>query len=945
MTPSQKQAQQQKAAKDFVAYWKAAEGNEKSESNPFWIQLFENVLGVPNPTRVLEFERKVKGRFMDIFLEDVGVLIENKSRGVNLDDKELRGKNKDGSPRYETPFEQAKWYADNITPRHITPRWIVLCNFDEFRIHDLDREDAEINYERLLLEELPDKLHYLSFLTSKENSRIEHEKELSVAAGEVVGRLYDAIATRYRDLKRDADEQRSLNILITRLVFLFYAENAGLFDKNLAFHDWLQTIPVERTNAALEDLFKVLNTPENERSPYLGINLKRFPYVNGGLFKDKITVPDFDAKTREILLKEASAGFNWKDISPTIFGSVFESTLNPATRRAGGMHYTSVQNIHKVIDPLFMDDLWRELRQIEGYKSEDKRKFLFDAFRKKIASLRIFDPACGSGNFLTETYLSLRKLENRVLQNLHGSQMAFAETDPIQVGIHQFYGIEINDFAVEVAKTALWIAEIQMLAQTREILNMWIEPLPLKDNAYIHCGNALRMDWNTVIPAEQCSYIIGNPPFVGFKFASKEQKDDLHAIVGKEAKLLDYVCGWYFKTAAYMQETACEAALVSTNSVSQGKMAADLWSELQSKYPVSINFAHRSFVWDSEASDKAHVHCVIIGFAANPRKQKYIYAGETSLPATNINCYLLDFPDVYIGSRTKPLCDVPEMVMGNQAMDGGNLIIEAEEYNAFVRSEPRALPFIKRYMMGNEFINGKERWCLWLAEIDENTINSMPLVRERVERVRSMRAASNDPGARKKSETPHLFREQRNPDKFVAIPIVSSERRDYVPMGYLGADVIAGNKLFILENASLYHFGVLVSQFHNTWMRTVGARLEMRYTYSKDIVYNNFPWPDADEANHATIEKTAQAILDARANHPDRTLAEMYDGISPMPENPSKSDLEKFDRPEFNDLKQAHAALDAAVEAAYGVDFGGDEEKIVAHLFKLYAKATQKTGK
>ena len=618
MTPNE----QKKAAKDFVARWKAAEGNEQRESNSFWIELCMNVLGIANPTQHLDFERKVKGRRIDVFYEDRSILIENKSRGIDLDEPEQRGKDRRGNVRWVTPFEQAKWYADNITPRSVMPKWIITCNFDEIRIYDLDREDAETSYETITLDELSEQYHRLSFFTRKENSRLEREKQLSVKAGEVVGKLYDSFSKAYRDIENDEREQRSLNILITRIVFLLFAEDAELLHERDAFYKYLKNFQVNHMRQALIDLFSVLKTPKEERDPYIDPDLAAFPYVNGGLFEADIIIPQFTEDTRFILLQEASAEFDWKDISPTIFGAVFESTLNPETRRAGGMHYTSIENIHKLTGPLFYDALKDELTTIEGAATEKERKFKLQAFRQKIASLKFLDPACGSGNFLTETYLSLRKLENRVLEDLYGGQMVMGEFDPIQVTVDQFYGIEINDFAVEVAKTALWIAELQMLDETRQILSMWIDPLPLKTNSNIHEGNALRMDWNDVLSADECDYVIGNPPFYGARLQSKEQKADLVEVFhgAKSAGNVDYVAGWYMKAAEYIDYRNIRCAFVSTNSICQGEQAAIIWKPLYD-LGIRIDFAYDTFRWNSEASDQAHVFVVIIGFSKQGGKK------------------------------------------------------------------------------------------------------------------------------------------------------------------------------------------------------------------------------------------------------------------------------------------------------------------------------------
>ena len=631
-------------------------------------------------------------------------------------------------------------------------------------------------------------------------------------------------------------------------------------------------------------------------------------------------------------MQEASAGFDWKDISPTIFGAVFESTLNPDTRRAGGMHYTSIENIHKVTDPLFFDALRTELAQIEGEKQQKKREFLLHAYRKKLAALKIFDPACGSGNFLTETYIGLRKLENRVLENLYGAQMGIGEADPIQVSIKQFFGLEINDFAVEVAKTALWIAELQMLEQTQEILNTWIEPLPLKDNTHIHCANALRTDWNDVLPARECSYIIGNPPFLGARTMNAQQKTELQAVASsvRNNHDLDYVGGWYVKAADMMDENPkIHVALVSTNSICQGAQPGNLWAYLLNERDLEITFAYRTFIWDSEATDKAHVHCVIVGFAKTGAftGKRLLFDGGAPKDAANINGYLLDAPNVYVQDRKKPLCDVPEMANGNQPRDGGNLILAPEERVAAIASEPEIERFIRPYIGADEFIKGKIRYCLWLNDATEAEINGSPFLRARVKAVYEFRMASKAKTTNGYAKTPTLMaqRPQKQGVDFLLLPMTSSEHRFYLPIGYMDKINVASNAAFVVPDATIYHFGILTSLVHNAWMRTVCGRLESRYRYSKEIVYNCFPWPNPTDAQKQHIEQCAQAVLDARAAHPGATLAQLYDPDK-MPAN----------------LRAAHHALDAAVEAAYGVDFGGDEERITAHLFQLYAAATRR---
>jgi len=924
MTPTE----QKKAAKQFVERWRVAEGNEQRESNKFWIELCGEVLGISNPTHVLDFERKVKGRRIDVFYEDMGVLIENKSRGVNLDEPEQRGKDKYGNPRMVTPYEQARWYADTIVPRSVMPKWIITCNFDEIRIHNLDDEYAEDNYETLLLEELPEQYHRLSFFTRKENSRLEREKDLSVKAGEVVGKLYDAFSKAYIDIENDEREQRSLNVLITRIVFLLFAEDADLLQERDAFYKYLKNFQVSHMRDALKDLFAVLKTPLEERDPYMSKEVLAFPYINGGLFAADIIVPQFTEDTRFLLLQEASADFDWSGISPTIFGAVFESTLNPETRRSGGMHYTSIENIHKLTGPLFYDELKDELTAIEGASTEKERKFKLNAFRQKIASLKFLDPACGSGNFLTETYLSLRKLENRVLEDLYGGQMVMGEMDPIQVSIDQFYGIEINEFAVEVAKTALWIAELQMLDQTREILSMWIDPLPLKTNDNIVCSNALRMDWSDVLSASEASYVIGNPPFYGARLQSKDQKADLIDVFhgAKSAGNIDYVAGWYMKAAEYVECNNIRCAFVSTNSICQGEQAAIIWKPLYD-LGIRIDFAYDTFRWNSEASDQAHVFVVIIGFSKlGGNRVLFRHANadsdEIETHPANINAYLSDAPDVFVFSRKVPICEEPPMVFGSMPNDGGNLLMSTVEKDALIADSPDASRFVRRFMGASEYINDRERWCLWLKDVDSSEYTMCTPVVQRVNAVRSYRLSSSRAATKKLAETPQLFGEIRQPEKpYIIVPRHSSERRSYIPMGFLNADVICGDSNMLIPIDSLYHFGIMLSQFHNAWMRVVCGRIKSDYRYSASVVYNNFIWPSPTGTQRETISLASQHVLEARDNYPNLSLADLYDPDK-MPD----------------DLKAAHVALDAAVEAAYGVSFNGDEEKIVAHLFKLYAE-------
>ena len=915
-------AQRRTAAKEFAAQW-AGKGYEKGQSQPFWLSLLRDVYGVEHPETFITFEDQVAldhTSFIDGFIPATHVLIEQKSLGKDLN-KPIR--QSDGT--LLSPFQQAKRYSAEL-PYSQRPRWIVTCNFSQFYVYDMERPTGEP--EIIELKDLEREHYRLQFLVDTGDTNIHKEMEVSLEAGRIVGVLYDALLAQYKDPECE-DTLKHLNALCVRLVFCLYAEDAGIFGPRNMFHNYLQHHTAD-ARRALMDLFEVLNTKPEDRDPYLEEDLAAFPYVNGGLFAEKSVIPRLDETIVDLILHKASEDFDWSVISPTIFGAVFESTLNPDTRRKGGMHYTSIENIHKVIDPLFLDSLRDELAQIFEVTVEKTRMAKLKAFQAKLAELTFLDPACGSGNFLTETYLSLRRMENEVIAALHHDQITLDMDNPIQVSINQFYGIEINDFAVTVARTALWIAESQMMKETEDVVHMSLDFLPLKTNASIVEGNALRLDWESVVPKDKLDYIMGNPPFVGFKFAEKSQKEDMQIVFKDSIKpsLLDYVCCWYKKAAEYIQGTTCEIAYVSTNSISQGQMAGDLWTLLQNKYDVIINFAWRSFVWNSESGNTASVHVVIISFSCMPRKTKILFSENTYKKVSNISPYLIEGENILVTSRKKPLCSVPEISMGNQAMDGGNLIIEANEYDDFVKKEPTAIPYIKRYMMGYEFINNKKRWCLWLVDCSPAQLKKMPLVMKRVKAVQEMRAASNDPGARRKAETPMLFREQKNPAHFIAIPITSSQQRKYIPIGYLNGDTIPGNTLFIVENSTLYHFAILTSNVHMAWIRTVGARMKSDYRYSKDIVYNNFPWPIPSEAQKAKIEQTAQGILDARALYPDCSLADLYDEVTMPPE-----------------LRKAHQQNDRAVMQAYGFDVKTTtESSCVAELMKMYQQLTQKTN-
>ena len=906
-----------KQAKEFANFWDD-KGYEKGQSQVFWLTLLNKVLSVDNPEQYISFEDKVMldhTSFIDGYISATHVLIEQKSR-----DRDLRKAIRQADGTLLTPFQQAKRYSADL-PYSKRPRWIITCNFQEFLIYDMEKPNGEP--ESILLKNLPKEYYRLQFIVNSQNENIKKEMEISIKAGEIVGILYDALLKQYNE--KDEQELKSLNELCVRLVFCLYAEDSGLFGEKLAFHNYLQGFQVKDTRRALIDLFKVLDTKIEDRDKYLDDELAKFPYVNGGLFaNENIIIPHLTDEIIDILLHKASENFDWSEISPTIFGAVFESTLNPETRRSGGMHYTSIENIHKVIDPLFLDNLKDELEKIKEIKVEKTRKQQLEAFRNKLSTLTFLDPACGSGNFLTETYISLRRLENEALIAQTRGQTMIDLGDVIKVSIGQFYGIEINDFAVTVAKTALWISESQMMKETEEIVNQQLEFFPLKSYANIVEGNALRIDWNDVISKQKLSYIMGNPPFVGGMMMSREQKQDITAVVGdvKGVGELDFVSGWYYKATDYIKGTSIEVAFVSTNSICQGQQAVTMWKPLFEK-GIKIQFAYRTFVWDSEAQQKARVHCVIVGFSFVNRKSKIIYDNDRARIVSNINSYLMDAEDKFIESRSTPICNVPQIRFGSMPRDGGGFVLTDEEKEELIKKEPLSEKWIHPYIGAYEFLNNKSRWCLWLMGANPHELKQCPTVMKRIEFVKKFRLESKAEGTRKFAETPTLFCQIAQPNSdYIAIPKTSSEKRKYIPIGFLDKNVIASDLLFLIPNANIYHFGILTSNVHNAWMRTLCGRLKSDYRYAKDIVYNNFPWPNPTKEQQAKIEKTAQAILAARAIYKDCSLADLYDDVTMPPE-----------------LRKAHQLNDKAVMEAYG--FWGKvktESECVSELMKMYQK-------
>ncbi len=922
------------AAGRFAKRW-AGKGYEKGQSQVFWLELLTEVFGIEEPSTIISFEDQVQldhTSFIDGYIDRTHTMIEQKSLG-----KDLRAPIKQSDGKELTPFQQAQRYSAGL-PYSKRPRWIVTCNFETFLVYDMEHPKGE-PFE-IQLADLGKEYYRLRFLVETNADHLDREMQVSMQAGVIVGKLYEALLKEYKD-PTNPESLRSLNVLCVRLVFCLYSEDAGIFGKHDMFHDYLARYATMDMRNALIRLFQILNTPLDERDPYLQDDLAAFPYASGGLFEGDIEIPRLNDEIRDLLLRHASLDFDWSEISPTIFGAVFESTLNPETRRSGGMHYTSVENIHKVIDPLFLGDLKQQLNDILAEPVIKQRQKRLREFQDYLASLTFLDPACGSGNFLTETYLSLRKLENRVIRALYEGHSMFIGGDdfinPVKVSIYQFHGIEINDFAVTVAATALWISEAQMLAETERIVSHDFEFLPLKDYPNIVEANALRIDWRSLFnqtteesetsEIQLPDYIMGNPPFIGARMATAEQKQDLINVFGakwKNVGNLDYVCGWYKKAAELMRDTQIKAALVSTNSICQGEQVANLWEPLM-RDGIIINFAHRTFRWDSEAAIKAHVHCIIVGFSYEDKKDKVLFDNGNVIHVNHINAYLIDGPDAFVGSRNRLLCDVPEIGIGNQPIDGGNYLFEKEDMEAFIKFEPKSETHFHPWYGAVEFINQRPRYCLWLGDCTPAELRSMPHCLKRVETVREIRLASKRVSTRKLADRPTRFQVENMPKgNYIIVPSVSSERRIYVPMGFMPPTVFASNLVLIIPDATLYHFGMLESSVHMAWMRVVCGRLKSDYRYSKDIVYNNFPWPEVDEQQRQRIAQTAQAILDARALYPDSSLADLYDPVTMPPE-----------------LLKAHRENDRAVMAAYGFAPNMPEPEIVARLFTLYTSLVE----
>ena len=918
------QKQQEKAAKEFAKKWENI-GDEKQDTQRFWMELLQNVYGIENPADFIAFEQRVQlghTSYIDAMIPATHTMIEQKSLAKDFNSAIRQS---DGSVL--TPAEQAKRYAAAL-PYSERPRWIVSCNFKEFHVLDMERpnDSAEI----IELKKLGSDFYRLNFLVDVKSSHIEREMEISKGAGELVARLYDSLLAQYKinALLTEEEILHNINKLCVRLVFCLYAEDSGLFGKKNLFHDYLQDFQPHQVRNALMDLFRILDTEESNRSPYETEKLLEFPYVNGSLFGESVEIPQFSEDTVNLILEDA-CNFDWSEISPTIFGAIFESTLNPDTRRHGGMHYTSIENIHKLIDPLFLDEFRNEFKEAMSRKDGKKKIQQLKELQDKMASKTFFDPAAGSGNFLTESYLSLRRLENDILRETITDSsgtgvLGFEEEEfnPIKVSIQQFYGIEINDFAVSVAKTAIWIAEAQMFKETEVIIHKEMDFLPLKSYSNIFEGNAAEIDWESIVRKENVSYIFGNPPFVGTNYMQDAQRQDMDKVFAgtKKRSKLDYVSIWYKLASQFILDTNIKCAFVSTNSITQGEQVPLLWEDIL--HSCEIIFAYKTFVWSSETKNQAKVHCVIIGFACKGRykDQKYLYNDNLQIACKNINAYLIDAPNVFISSRTKTLNISLKMMKGSQPTDGGNLLLDEKEKNALVTSYPILEDYIRPCIGAAEFINNRMRYCLWLKDVEPKLYRNIRPVVERLEKVRELRLSSSSKFTREKAVVPYLFTNIRQPQSnYLVVPSVSSERRRYVPIGYLDAKTIATNLVLIVPNAEKYHFAILTSNVHMAWMRAFCGRLKSDYRYSAEIVFNTFPWPELTVQVKSVLEKTGEKILQIREQYPESSLADLYDELL-MP----------------IDLRSAHRENNKAVMSAYGFSTKMTEEECVVELMKLY---------
>ena len=887
-------------ALNFSKEW-ADTSNEEADAKPFLVEFFK-VFGITSK-RVSTFEHRVKklndkDGYIDLLWKGM-ILIEMKSRGKNLD----------------KAFEQAKDYLHGLK-EHELPKYILISDFENFRLHDLE-ETKNIEFK---LNDLVNNVQHFGYLLGYQKKVYKEQDPANIKAAELMGKLHDR-------LEEIGYTGHPLEVYLVRLLFLMFAEDTTIFEKQ-QFQEYIE----QRTNidgsdlaAKLQELFQVLNTPKDSRFKNLDEQLADFPYVNGKLFEENLPTASFDSKMRQALLD--CTYIDWSKISPAIFGSMFQSVMNPTERRNLGAHYTSETNILKLIKPLFLDDLWKEFENIKDNKNK------LGEFHKKISTYHFLDPACGCGNFLIITYRELRLLELEVLRVLNKSgQRVIDVSSIILIDVDQFYGIEYEEFPARIAEVAMWLIDHQMNMLVSNEFGQYFVRLPLKKAAQIRHADALETDWESVVTKNDLSFIIGNPPFIGSKIMKQSQRDQIVKEFDNAdgSGVLDYVTGWYIKAAKFIQGTKIKVAFVSTNSIVQGEQTSILWGQMLNKYNIKIHFAHRTFKWSNEAKGNAAVYCVIIGFANFDTVNKSIFEYENikgeahEVKVKNINSYLVDAKDIVIKKRTTPLCNIPKMSFGNMPLDGGNLILSDEEKIGFLKVEPSAEKYILPLVSAHEFLNGKKRWCLWLVNAEPSEIKQLPEVIKRVEAVRKFRIDSVAPSTQKFADLPTLFRDRNRHDTFIVVPRVSSENRPYIPFGFFDKNSIVSDTCMSIPNGNKYHFGVLMSKMHMAWVKYICGRLKSDFRYSKDIVYNNYPWPEyPNEKQSGVIEKATEKVLEVREQFPNSSLADLY---SPLTMPPA--------------LVKAHNELDKAVDLAYRPQPFTSEANRMVFLFELYEKYT-----
>ena len=887
-------------ALNFSKEW-AETSNEEADAKPFLVEFF-NVFGISSK-RVSTFEHRVKklddrDGYIDLLWKGT-ILIEMKSRGKSLD----------------KAYSQAIEYTHGLK-EHELPKYILISDFENFRLYDLD-ENETVEFK---LNDLVGNVQHFGYLLGYQKKVYKEQDPANIKAAELMGKLHDR-------LEEIGYTGHPLEVYLVRILFCLFAEDTTIFNKQ-QFQEYIE----QRTNvdgsdlaAKLQELFQVLNTPNENRFKNLDEQLADFPYVNGKLFEEILPTASFDSRMRQALLN--CCQIDWSKISPAIFGSMFQSVMNPKERRNLGAHYTSETNILKLIKPLFLDELWREFESIKNNKNK------LPEFHRKLSTLKFLDPACGCGNFLVITYRELRLIEFEVLKALNKSGQSFLDISQILwIDVDQFNGIEYEEFPARIAEVAMWLIDHQMNMLVSSEFGQYFVRLPLKKSAKIVHGDALEIDWVDVVPKHELSYIIGNPPFIGSKLMKQYQRDQIVKLFDNAdgSGVLDYVTGWYIKAAKYIQDTRINVAFVSTNSIVQGEQTSILWGQILNNYKIKIHFAHRTFRWSNEAKGNAAVYCVIVGFANFDTTNKSIFEYEDSrgeaheLKVKNINPYLVDAKDILIGKSSNPICNVPKMSFGNMPLDGGHLLLSDEEKGEFILNEPKAEKFISPLISAYEFLKGEKRWCIWLVDAEPSDIKLLPEVMKRIELVRKFRLNSVAPSTQKFATTPALFRDRNQPKAYVLIPLHTSENRKYIPLGFMSNGEIASNSCSIIPNASLFHFGVLHSTMHMAWVKSVCGRLESRFRYSKDIVYNNFPWPEIpNDKQVQVVEEAAQKVLAARLQFPSSSLADLYDPLTMPPI-----------------LVKAHIELDKAVDLAYRPQPFTSEANRMVFLFELYEKYT-----